>query len=75
MYCYLGFRVIHLASFQHKTTFWKDKKNATAIGLIAVSISIVIQIFLNITFYNNTIHDIGIKKRFNFDCLCCWELC
>ena len=43
MYCYLGFRVIHLASFQHKTHFWKDKKNGTAIALIAVSSSFHIQ--------------------------------
>lgn len=34
---FLGFRTIHLASFQHKVDFWKDKKNAVAIALIVVS--------------------------------------
>ena len=34
---YLGYRVIHVASFQHKTEFWKDKKNVMAIVLLVVS--------------------------------------
>lgn len=40
---YLGFRIIHLASFQHKIEFWKDKKNIVAIVLLSVS-------YTNLTF-------------------------
>jgi len=36
---FLIFRVIHLASFQRKVDFWKDKKNAVAIVIIIVSIA------------------------------------
>lgn len=35
---YLGFRIIHLSSFQHQTTFWQDKKNIVAIILIVLSV-------------------------------------
>ncbi|XP_067942025.1 two pore calcium channel protein 1-like [Watersipora subatra] len=36
--CYLGFRVLHLASFQTRKDFWGDKKNYVVIALIALSL-------------------------------------